>query len=95
LAIVITHLKRELERDNLLYLNVKVIPKSSKTELVDILKDEEGNQTLKIKLKAVPEKGKANQELTKYLAKLFEVPKNKVTISSGKTSRTKLIKLTT
>ncbi len=72
-----------------LYLRIKVNPGMSKTEMKDILEDE----TIKINIAAPPEKGKANQELLKYLSKEFEVNKNNIKIISGKAERIKLIKI--
>lgn len=44
-------------------LSIKVIPRAKKTELVDLLDD----GSYKIRLKAVPEDGKANEELLNFL----------------------------
>jgi len=66
---------------------VKVIPKSSKTELVGYLAD----GTWKIKVAAVPEKGKANKELCAFLAERLGVPQSSVEIVSGTTSHHKRI----
>jgi len=71
------------------YLRIKVIPKSPKTEIIDILAD----GTLKIRVAAPPEKGKANTELIKFLAKHFKVPKEAISIVSGKSDVIKLIKI--
>jgi len=76
-----------------MYLRIKVIPKSSKNEISEIIKDEEG-QTIKIRIKAAPEKGKANKELIKFLSKEFSIPKQNIEIISGKTSQLKLLKIT-
>jgi len=73
------------------YLRIKVIPKSPKTEVVDILADE----TIKIRLRAVPEKGKANAELIKFLSRELKVPKENISIISGKTEQLKLVKIKT
>lgn len=75
------------------YITVKVIPKSNKTEFVEILEDGNGEKIIKIRLKAVPEKNKANIELINFLSKELKLPKNNITIISGKTERLKLIKL--
>ncbi len=75
------------------YLRVKVLPKSPKTELVDIMVDGSGEKTHKIRIKAAPEKGKANAELIKFLSKHFSVPKENIKILSGKTEALKLIKI--
>jgi uncharacterized protein len=71
-----------------IYLRVKVRPNSSSSVIVDADDDE-----LKIDIAAKPEKGKANAELIKILAKEFDINKNNVKIISGAGSRIKLLKL--
>lgn len=71
------------------YLRIKVIPKSSKTEITDIMDDD----TIKIRIKAAPEKGRANIELIRFLSKELILPKENISIISGKTEQLKLIKL--
>jgi uncharacterized protein (TIGR00251 family) len=63
---------------------VKVIPNSSKLELVE---DGEG---LKLYLKAVPDKNKANRELVKFFKKRYDL---KVEIVSGIRSRMKILRV--
>ena len=71
------------------YLQVKVIPKSPKNEIVEILAD----NTVKIRIKAPPEKGRANAELLKFLSKELNLPLQNLSIISGKTEQRKLIKI--
>lgn len=68
---------------------VKVIPKSSKTELAGRLAD----GTWKIKIAAAPEKGRANKALCAFLADHFRVPQSRVTILSGETSHLKRVRI--
>jgi uncharacterized protein len=68
-------------------IRVKVIPKSSRTELVGYLPD----GTWKVKIAAVPEKGKANRELVEFLAEKLGVAKSRIRIVSGQTSPLKRI----
>ncbi len=75
---------------NELHLTIKVIPNAPKTEVVGQM----DNGVIKIKICAPPEKGKANQELMKFLEKTFDVPKEAVEIISGKTSRLKKVRIT-
>jgi len=82
-----------LQKNGILYLSVKVIPKAQKTEFVEVLEDGEGEKIWKIKVAAVPEKGKANAELCAYLAKLFQVSKSAVMVSQGETSQRKVVKI--
>jgi len=72
------------------YLAVKVIPGSAKTEFRELMAD----ATYKIAIAAAPEKGKANTELVKFLAKEFKIIKSRVIIISGAGERTKLVKIT-
>ena len=70
-------------------LRVKVIPKSSRTELAAILPD----GTWKVKIAAAPEKGKANRALCAFIAKKLGVPQSNVRIVSGETSQLKRIRV--
>jgi uncharacterized protein (TIGR00251 family) len=71
-----------------IYLSVKAVPGSSKTQAVEI---KEGR--LKVKIAAAPEDGKANEELRSYLAKLLGLAKRDVTLTAGEKSRLKTVSL--
>jgi uncharacterized protein (TIGR00251 family) len=49
--------------------------------------------TLKVRIAAAPEKGKANAELCAFLARHYGVPKSAVTILSGASSPRKLVRI--
>jgi len=66
------------------FLEIKVIPNSSRTDL------KEENRKLKLYLKSVPEKNKANSELVKFFKKKFNL---KVEIVSGQKSREKVLRI--
>lgn len=72
-----------------MYLRVKVQPKSCKSAVVGKMDD----GTLKVRVKAVPEKGKANKEVIEILAKEYGVSKSDVEIVGGATDQIKLIKI--
>jgi uncharacterized protein (TIGR00251 family) len=76
------------EKDGAFVFAVRVIPKSSKSEIVG---EHEG--ALKVKLNALPVGGAANAELIKILAKHFGVAKSAIEILKGQTSKTKQIKI--
>ena len=67
---------------------IKIIPKSSQTEII-----EQKDNFLKIKLKAIPEKGKANAELIKFLAKYFKTAKSNIKIIQGEKGRNKVVEI--
>ncbi|MGY8690755.1 MAG: DUF167 domain-containing protein, partial [Verrucomicrobiales bacterium] len=64
---------------------IRVIPNASRTRCEE--RNEDG--VYKIRIQAVPEKGKANKALVQFLAKQLGVPRNKVTLVSGETARNK------
>lgn len=71
-----------------LVFEVKVIPSSGS---FGFFQDKNGE--LKCYLKSAPEKGQANKELVKGLAKIFKVPQNDIEIIAGETIRRKKIKI--
>lgn len=83
-------IEAQLNTEGEAYLSVKVIPGSAKSEFRELMSD----NTYKIAIAAAPEKGKANTELVKFLAKELKVAKNRLVILSGAGERTKLVKIT-
>lgn len=69
---------------------VKVHPRAKK----DAITGEVGD-ALKVALAAVPVDGKANQACIDFLAKLLKVPRSSVTIAAGRTSRNKVVRVST
>lgn len=69
-------------------LKVKITPNSSINKIVGW----EGD-ILKIRLNAVPEKGKANQALITFLHKTLQIPKQSIQLVRGETSRIKLLEI--
>lgn len=65
---------------------VKVAPAGSRTSIEGIYDD-----MLKVKLAAAPEKGKANKALIDFLSDRLGIKKKFITITSGRTSKVKLI----
>ena len=77
-----------IEKDSALIFSVRVIPRSSRSEIVG-----EYDGALKVKLNSPPVDGAANAELIKLLAKEFDVSKSQVEILSGNTSKSKQVKI--
>ena len=70
-------------------LRVKVIPRSAKSEIVGELAD----GTLKVRIAAPPEKGKANEALIALLAESYGVPRGAIEILSGHGTARKLVRV--
>jgi hypothetical protein len=82
-------LRDQLRLSGTLVLAVKVTPRCATSEVAGF--NPEG--ALQVKLAAVPEKGKANEELRRLLARFFAVPKGRIEILSGDTARHKRIRI--
>jgi uncharacterized protein len=48
---------------------------------------------LKIKIKALPSKGSANEELITYLSILLKIPKSRIFLNKGLTSKLKQVQI--
>ena len=74
-------------------LRVRLTPNSSSCGINGIFISPDGAAFLKINVVSVPEKGKANQELIKFLAKKLKLAKSAFEITSGELDRYKKIKI--
>lgn len=70
------------------YYQIKVIPGAKENKII-----EQTETFLKIKLKAPPQEGKANQALLDFLSKTLKIAKSNIIIISGLKSRNKKIKI--
>lgn len=70
-------------------ISVRVIPRSSRNEVIEIQSD----GTVRIRLTAPPVDGKANDGLIDFLAEILEVPRSAVEIISGMTGHSKLVSI--
>ena len=69
-------------------IKVKVIPRSSRTEILG-----KENDIYRMKLTDPPVEGKANKAVIALLAEKLGVPKREIEIVSGKTGRLKTIRI--
>ena len=76
------------DHDDSVTFDVRVIPRSSKSEIVG-----EWDGALKVKLKAPPVDGAANDELIRLLAKKVGVSRSNVEITVGHASKTKRVRV--
>jgi uncharacterized protein (TIGR00251 family) len=82
-------LQQRIGQQSTATLRVKVTPKSSKTEIAGELAD----GTLKVRVAAAPERGKANAELCAFLAREIGLPTASVEVVSGHASPLKLVRI--
>jgi uncharacterized protein YggU (UPF0235/DUF167 family) len=71
-----------------LKISIKTHPKSKK---IEVLRKDAGHY--EVWVREAPEKGNANQAVIKALSDHLGVPRSRLTISSGHTSRHKIIEI--
>lgn len=71
------------------YFKVKITPKQPKNEFFSVMDD----GTLKLRIKAVPEKWKANKEIIWFLSDELNINKNNIEIISGASDSVKIIRI--
>jgi len=81
--------RESLSREGVLVLDVKAVPRASRSEVVGVTTD----GAMKVRVAAVPDKGKANEELRAVLAEWFNVPKSHVELLLGETSQRKRLRI--
>ena len=74
-----------------LRLSVRLTPKSSRDAVDGVKISADGAAHLAACVRAVPEDGKANKALAALLAKSLGLPKSKVSVVAGHTSRLKTL----
>jgi uncharacterized protein len=70
---------------------VRVAPRASRDGLDGIAELADGRTALKVKVRAVPEAGRANAAVVKLIAKTLGVPASTVRIETGETARLKTL----
>lgn len=79
--------------NNDLRLAVRLTPNGGRDAIEGTETGADGEDHLKVRVTAVPEKGKANKALIALVAKRLGVPKSSITIISGETARKKILRI--
>lgn len=74
-------------------LAVRLTPKASADAIDGWGADEQGRRFLKVRVRAAPIEGRANDALIAFLAKTLGIPKARLSLVSGDTSRLKQIEI--
>jgi uncharacterized protein YggU (UPF0235/DUF167 family) len=74
-------------------LFVRLTPKASVERIDGWDMDDQGRPFLKIRVRAAPIEGQANEALIAFLAKTLKVPKSRLSLVAGDTMRLKQIEV--
>jgi uncharacterized protein (TIGR00251 family) len=83
-------LRRKLALEGGLVLDIKVVPRARTAEVSDTMAD----GVLRVRVTAVPEKGRANEEVCAVLADYLGVSKRSVEVIHGHTAPRKRVRIT-
>lgn len=72
---------------------LRVTPNAGRDAIDGVESRDDGSAVLRIRVNAVPDKGKANAAVIALLAKTLSVPKSSVTLVSGETARQKTLRI--
>jgi uncharacterized protein len=72
-------------------LSVRLTPKSLRDEICSMERLADGRTVLKVRVRAVPESGKANEALLHLLAKMLRIPASTVLLEAGASGRVKTL----
>ena len=74
-------------------LCIHLTPKSSRDAVEGLAAQSDGKEVLKVRVRAVPEDGKANTALIETLARALGLPRLRFELENGGKSRTKLLRI--
>lgn len=72
-------------------LYIRLTPKSSKDAIEGHGSDEKGRPFLKVRVRAAPIEGRANEALVAFMAKTLGISKSKIRLVAGDTARLKAL----
>lgn len=76
-----------------LLLHLRVTPNAGADRIEGTEQRDDGTAVLRIRVGAVPDKGKANAAVIALLAKALGMPKSSITLVNGETARLKTVHL--
>lgn len=83
-----------IEDDAGLTLRIRLTPNASKDAVEGVTETADGHCHLSVRVRAVPEKGKANKALIAVLSQFLGLPKRGIEVIRGTTSRLKTVRAT-
>lgn len=76
-----------------LLLTLRVTPNAGADRIEGTEQRDDGTAVLRVRVTAVPDKGKANAAVIALLAKALGIPKSSISLVSGETARQKTVQI--
>jgi uncharacterized protein (TIGR00251 family) len=74
-------------------LFLRVTPNAGRDAIDGVENRDDGTSVLRLRVSAVPDKGKANAAVIALLAKTLGIPKSSIALVSGETARQKTLRI--
>lgn len=74
-----------------LVLHLRVTPNAGADRIEGLEVRDDGHEVLRVRVRAVPDKGRANEAVIALLAKALGVPKSSISLLAGETARLKTL----
>jgi uncharacterized protein (TIGR00251 family) len=74
-------------------LHLRVTPNAGVDRIEGLETRDDGSTVLRVRVKAVPDKGKANAAVIALLAKALGIPRSAITLVTGDTARFKTLRI--
>lgn len=74
-------------------LHLRVTPNAGVDRIEGLETRDDGSTALRVRVKAVPDKGKANAAVIALLAKALGIPRSAITLVAGDTARFKTLRI--
>lgn len=72
-------------------IHIRATPNAKVEKIDGVESRDDGNQYLKVKIRAIPEDGAANESIIKIIAKALKIPKSDIELKTGQKRRTKCL----
>jgi len=72
-------------------VSIRLTPSAAKDRIDGIVADAQGKGVLRIAVTAVPEQGRANKAMIRFLAKTWRFPKSSLSLIQGAKDRNKVL----
>lgn len=75
-------------------LHIRLTPKAACNAIDGWGEDAQGRRVLKVRVRAAPIEGRANEAMIALMAEALDLPKSRLSLVSGDTSRLKTVEIT-
>lgn len=81
------------DRDGALLLSLRVTPNAGIDRVDGVEQRDDGSEVLRVRVRAVPDKGRANAAVIAVLAQYLGMPRSSVAVIAGETARLKTVRI--